>query len=346
MSVKKSVVPKEKSIVNKSIQLWFGEDQSLLSWEAQWWRNEFKKRQPDGLVKRLSYQTSLEQDLLLQLQQTARGGNLWSAAVYLELTGFLQTSSKTPLAELLLEIINNPPQNLFLLLLEEGKVAWSKVLPKKIKALSALNKVKQRDFSVVSTSGRLKWLNNQAKNLSVDLSVQSANGLLGRCGNDCWRLSQELNKLAAYTQGRPVSLADIDLLVEPVFMDSSFALLEALAKRDINQAVAIMDRQFKSGDSPQSLIGMLAWHLRVLTGVRQALDKEPANLNARQLAVDLKLHPFVVNKALQQMPYYSAERIKDLWQALTIADLKLKTTSLPPATVLSVFFVTMSKLNV
>ncbi|MFZ5390980.1 MAG: DNA polymerase III subunit delta [Patescibacteria group bacterium] len=345
MSAEKIINRQENKTTNNSIQLWYGEDQSLLSWEADWWRREFKTRQPQGLIVRLSYQDSNEQELLLQLQQSARGGNLWSSAVYLELADFLNLPAKSSLADLLLSIIEEPPENLFLLMLETNKPAWSKAWPKKVRGLIDKGCLKQRDFLPATSSQRLSWLQKLAKELSVDLPVQSARALLNRGGLNCWRLSQELNKLAAFVGNQSITVADIDLLVEPVLIDSSFALLEALGKRDIKQATAIMDRLLKAGDSPQSLIGLLTWNLRVLTGLRQKLDSNgPTNkLSARELAVDLGLHPFVVNKALQQMPYYSALRIKELWSALTEVDIKLKTSTLPPDTILSLFFVKMCK---
>ncbi len=330
---------------NKSVQLWQGEDRSLLFWESDRWRKEFKSRQPGGLMVRLFYESSAEQDLLLKLRQASSGGNLWSAPIYLELTNFLQMPVKSALADLLWSVLENPSSNLFLLLLESGNVAWSKALPKKIKKLQTEGCLLQRDFPAPNQSQRLKWLQNQAKQMSVDLPIQSASALLSRAGLDCWRLYQELNKLSAYAVNRPVTVADVDLLVEPVWSDNSFALLEALGKRDIKSATAIMVGLFKSGDSPQALIGLLSWHLRVLTGLRQELNSlnSPERLNTRQLAASLGLHPFVVSRALQQMPYYSVDRLKELWLALTEADIKLKTSALPAETILSLFFVRMCK---
>jgi len=345
MSLKKVVKIEEKKTPGKLVQLWYGDDESLLEWEAAHWRTEFIKRQPQGRCLRLSYDKANEQEQLLKLRQAVWGGNLFGAAVYLELSNFSQTSVNSALAKLIRQLIEMTPTGVVVVLIETNHSSRAKAFFKELKNLGEQGKLTTREFVAATSLSREKWLLGLLKNQSVIMPVGSVRLLIQRAGLDCWRLQQEINKLTAYCGKRPVTAADIDLLVEPIYTDTAFALLEATGKHNLNQAMTIMTRQLNQGISPQSLIGMLAWHLRVLTSVRQALNNNPSKNAARQLSQELKLHPFVISKALRQMPYYSQARLNELWRELTQTDLKLKTSSVPAAAVLSLFLAKLTKLS-
>jgi DNA polymerase-3 subunit delta len=111
-------------------------------------------------------------------------------------------------------------------------------------------------------------------------------------------------------------------------------------------ATAALNKQFDQGVSPQQLVGLLAWHLRVLTGVRLALDEATGRPQARELADQLGLHPFVVTKALQQIPYYSAERLTWLYGELSNLDVALKTSQADPEVLFGLFLSKLATLSV
>ena len=55
------------------------------------------------------------------------------------------------------------------------------------------------------------------------------------------------------------------------------------------------------------------------------------------MAAELNLHPYVVNKALAQIPYYTKDRLKFLYNELSDLDVKLKSTRLDPQMLFDLF---------
>ncbi|MBI5733342.1 MAG: DNA polymerase III subunit delta [Candidatus Kerfeldbacteria bacterium] len=313
-----------------AVQLWFGENQSLLGLEATRWREEFRKRHPQAILVRLEYEKKQTDELEKSLQQAVWGGGLFSEKKLIELTNFLQADGKSGLAMQILSLVESLPPGVFVVFIETEKVLWSKNLPAAFKKLITAGKVAVREFNDLSSLELEKWISQQFKQQGVNVSPLVARQLAAMVGNDFLKLIQEIVKLTAYRQGGEIKIEDINLLVESDLKDDTFVLLTAVAKRDLAAATNALARQFRQGVSSQQLVGMLTWHLRTLMSVRQALDSSRTKLSAKQLAEETGLHPFVINKVLQQIPYYSAKKIAWLYAELSDLDIKLKTSRVEP----------------
>jgi DNA polymerase-3 subunit delta len=333
MVLKKEIKAKPKAT---SVQVWYGPNQSLLQLELARWREEFHKRHPQAVLTRLSYDNKKEPELLRQVHQAASGGGLFAQARLLILEGFLKSEAKGELANLLKELWSETPSGTFIIMIEAAKLP-AKGLASAVKDLVNQEKVTLREFIDLSLQETEKWVMTQAKVLGGKILAAVARLLVAEVGNDFFKLEQEVAKLTAYRGSDEVKASDLDLLVTGQVQDDVFALLEAIGRRDFALANKVLEQQFSLGVSPQSLVGLLSWHLRVLTGIRLALDDGQAKLGARELAQQLGFHPYVVTRALQQIPYYSAARLTWLYNELSDLDVKLKQTRIDPATLFSAF---------
>ncbi len=340
-----AAVKKEKPLAAKvsAVQLWYGENQSLLSLEVARWRDEFAKRHPQAVITRLEYKPSEATEFSGKLHQAAYGGGLFVDKRLVIVYNVLKAEAKGEVAELVKQLTHEAPEGLFLLLVETDKVAWSKPLAAAIKKSE---QVTLREFSNLPPAELERWIVARAKAEGGNVSPAVARLLAALTGNDFLKLTQEIAKLTAYRGAAEVRAADLDLLVTSTLQDDVFVFVEAVGRRDMKAASAALTRQFDQGTSAQQLVGLLAWHLRVLTGVRLALDDATGKPTARELAETLGLHPFVVTKALQQIPYYSADRLAWLYGELSNLDVALKTSQTDPQVLFGLFLSKLATLSV
>ncbi|MEK7496864.1 MAG: DNA polymerase III subunit delta [Patescibacteria group bacterium] len=327
---------KEKS-ASGGVYLWYGENQSLLSFELDRWREEFKKRHPQAALIDLQYKKSDEVDLAREFNQAIYGGGLFVQEKLIIIRGFLQAASSGELMEIIKKIVNDVPVGIYLLLAEGEKISWSKGLPAVLQKLIIDAKITAREFNFLPGPELEKWVIEKAKKLGGVMSNSVARLLLMMVGENYWQLHNEVGKLVAYVKNRAVTSDDVNLLVTTVVQDNAFAFTDAIARRDYQQALTVLKKQLELGATPQSLLGMLTWQIRSLVLVREQLDQIKTKPSAREISEVTGLHSFVVTKALQQIPYYSRERLVWIYGELMDLDLKLKTSSQDPAVLFTIF---------
>jgi DNA polymerase-3 subunit delta len=339
---------KEDIIGNKklaSIQLWYGENQSLLALEVARWQAEFRKRHPQATITLLEYTSGKAKEFMESLHSAVYGGGLFTEKRLIIIYDVLQAEAKSETVDLIKTLCQEPPAGVFILLIETEKVSWSKPFPSAIRKLDE-EKITIREFGNLEPPELEKWIIARAKAEGGNMPSSAARLLAALVGNDFFKLSQEVPKLVAYRGKNEIKAADLDLLVTSTLQDDVFVFVEAVGKRDFKAASAALARQFEQGVTAQSLVGLLAWHLRVLTSVRFALDKAKTKLSSREIASELSLHPYVVTKALQQIPYYSQDRLVWLYSELSDLDVQLKTSRTAPEALFGLFLSKLATLKV
>lgn len=343
MKDKTTVKPVNNNIATN--QLWYGENQSLLSVELAHWVDLFRAKYTGAEVKRFEYSEANESELTVALHQAVNGGSLFTKKVFLIIYNALSAELKSEFGNLIQQACGQKSADYVLVLVENKKVAWSKPLPKALKKIEDSGTLKLKEYLNLSLIDLEKWIVTRVREEGGKFAPQAVRQLAQSLNNDFFALSNEISKLIAWRSGEEVCVADVDLFVAPKLVDDVFAFIDAVGRRDIPQAQATLARQFEQGTSPQSLIGLLAWHVRVLALVRQALDNSSQRAAARELATELGLHPFVVTKTLQQIPYYSAEKISWLYSELSDLDIKLKSTRTDPQVLFGMFLSKLSTLR-
>jgi DNA polymerase-3 subunit delta len=94
--------------------------------------------------------------------------------------------------------------------------------------------------------------------------------LADRVGDDARVLASEVQKLANYVGERKViGAADVEAVVVRVAQDPFFALGNAVEARDLDQALAVLDRSFEDGANEFMMLGSLAATIRRLVAERE-----------------------------------------------------------------------------
>ena len=136
----------------------------------------------------------------------------------------------------------------------------------------------------------------------------------------------ELEKLASYARGKPITAADIETLVVAARKNTVWQLADMLASGRRGDALAFLDTLWRNGEPPAGIVGALAWMYRKLVEARDL----PAHSRGYQAARQLGMRPESAEAAIRQ-----AHRIRktDLLAgivALAEADSQLKSANPDP----------------
>ncbi|MFH1867288.1 MAG: DNA polymerase III subunit delta [Patescibacteria group bacterium] len=314
-----------------AIQFWYGENQSLLQVELERWLKEFIKRHPKSTIERIERG---EEEVIPRLQKALNSLSLFAKTKLVVLYDF--ASKNDEVTEFLTEQIGQVAPGIFVILVERGKFNAQNKLVKKLKKFTADGVVNSKEFAELNPRELESWIVARVKQQGGKISSRAVSLLASLVGNNFLQLNQEIAKLTAFSNDKEISPEAIELMVAQKVEEDIFVVIDAVGRRDFKQAIRKLEEQFAAGLSPQSLVGTLAWHLRVLWQVREYLDNH-RGARAREIASELGLHPYVVNKTLVQIPYYTTKRLQILYQELSDLDVKLKSTRLEPQALFDLF---------
>ncbi|MBI2625593.1 hypothetical protein HYW68_00890 [Candidatus Parcubacteria bacterium] len=196
--------------------------------------------------------------------------------------------------------------------------------------LAARRSVQAESFDSLEGPAVKRWVAKYVSERGAAIEPAAVAALVDTAGNDTWRLAAELEKLAAYCEGRPITAADVAVLVARPEMPQTFALADAVARRDRARALA--------------LVGMIGYALRTLMLVASASPEQSVAV----LAKTLELHPFVVTKARQQISARGAHGFTppEIGQAVRLladTDWYMKTGRIEPELALERFVVSVTR---
>ena len=117
-----------------------------------------------------------------------------------------------------------------------------------------------------------KWVRRRFAAFDKELDDNAIDHLLFTCGSLMDGLVPEINKIAAYTKGQRVTVADIDAVADPVLDARIFDMTNAVTARDYDRAAAVLAELFRMQTEPIAILAALSRELRQLYTARLALD--------------------------------------------------------------------------
>lgn len=210
------------------------------------------------------------------------------------------------------------PPGCHLLFLVEGKLDKRKTLTK-----LALAKATVREFSLTDTpwnqDGSKTWISDYAQRLGIGIQPQAIEALIALTGGDRWKLSTELDKLALYTDGAPIT-RDAVLAVSPPSEADVFAVLDTLAARDALGTIKGFQRLLTL-DKPERVLATLATMLR---GWYKAKHLAERGLDHVALAQEMGWKPGRVPHELGRLKHWNSTQLQGALAALLEAERAIK----------------------
>lgn len=193
---------------------------------------------------------------------------------------------------------------------------------------------KVQEFSPLTPRRLEAWVQEEFLRYGGKPSLEVQDTLISAVGNDLWRLSHEIKKLATFKSAPTLSKHDVGTLVEPVAASDIFATIDAISSRNKKQALAMLQVHEKRGDSPLYILSMMAFQFRTLLAVKEMVQR---NLSYPSIVQKVKLHPYVVKKAYEAAKNSTLQELKDGFGRIFNMELRLKTGALAPSGALSWF---------
>lgn len=185
-----------------------------------------------------------------------------------------------------------------------------------------------QEFASLPPAALLRQTSKLATEKDIDISLILLRYLLDRTESDLWLINNELDKLAALSQGRPVVREDIDVLIPANIKANVFDLVERLIQNNLPVAHRILQTSLNQGEDEVRLLGALAYQLRNLIRVS---DLKKQGLSAPAIAKQTGLPFFVVRRSLSSITRLDRRQLIEVYQKLVCTDHKIKTGISRPA---------------
>jgi len=238
----------------------------------------------------------------------------------------LQNKSKV-LGEQLIEYLKNLKEANDNIIIFWDSVSGEKLGANKLfKFLSTQKFVQQ--FLPLSNTDATAWVKKEVENQGAKITQSVAMHLTALFVSDLWQLSNEIAKLISYKKSLnnkgeiEIEIKDIEMMSRGVVDENIFAMTDAISNKNKSLAVQLFEKEIEAGVAEHYLIHMIARQFKILMQVRQALD---SGHSSRKIIGDLKLHPFVVQKASAQVRNFNLEVLKNIYLKLVEMDYLFKT---------------------
>lgn len=127
------------------------------------------------------------------------------------------------------------------------------------------------------------WITARSRLTGTKLEPTAVHELASAVGSDTDRIDQELRKLATYSKGEPVTVADVRALVTGAIETEIFDLTRAVVRRDPKVAIEKLERLLAEGNAPQQILALLLWQFRVLLFAARMNDMSDAEKAAKAI---------------------------------------------------------------
>lgn len=197
---------------------------------------------------------------------------------------------------------------------------------RRIDGLEALIKVgvlQQATLTAPDAKTLPGWLQARARARHIAIEGNAVTMLCDFAGANLRQLDNELEKLALYADGRPITVQDVRTMVADVSEELIWSLTDALSQRQGANAMRAL-RELRRGDqSPIYLVTMIARQYRMLIEIKSVLAAGQNNPDA--IAKQLGYGAYPVKKALQLVPQYTYTELEDAMDRLLEVDMAMKT---------------------
>lgn len=181
------------------------------------------------------------------------------------------------------------------------------------------------------------WITQRVKSKGGDILPSAVTELAAFVGNDLRLLDQEIEKLITYVGGgRPITEKDVRLLVSYAQEANIFQMVDALGHRNRRRALTLLHELLDGGQPPAYLLAMITRQFRILMQIKELSQ---GGASKEEIRARLGLHPFVVDKGLEQARNFSTSQLEAIYRRLLETDTAIKTGRTEPTLALDLLIV-------
>ena len=178
-----------------------------------------------------------------------------------------------------------------------------------------------------------EWVAEQLARLGAKADAEACRALVDLVGDDLDELASEVQKLATWAAGDPISVGDVERLATGGGETAIFSLTDAWGARDVGAVLAAAESIMDRSHRPRSgeLLRIASSLVNHVGRVRRCRRLAEEGVRPRDAAPRLKMHPFAAEKAFAQAANFSAEELAGAIVRLAELDAAAKGGSRLPA---------------
>jgi len=167
-----------------------------------------------------------------------------------------------------------------------------------------------------------KWITTRAKAKGASIDRKAVAELVALIGNDLQQIDSELEKLAVYCQGQPISAGDVKELVSLAREAVIWDLVDSIAQRNLKGAMDTLRRLLNEGEPPLRIFGLIVREYRILLQIKDMDDRRSSE---DLILARLGLQPWMLRQRAGAIAATSVERLKSIYRMLLDIDVEIKT---------------------
>ncbi len=180
-----------------------------------------------------------------------------------------------------------------------------------------------------------RWIDARVKQKGARIEPRAVQALATVVGDDLRALDNEIEKLALYVgDARPISLADVELLCPYTADSETFAMANAIGRRNVRAALDQLHKRLEEGQNPLAILAGITTQFR---GLLEVKEMAASGLTPMQIAREKGWRSdFAARKRLEEARNFSTERLLQIFSILRDADLAIKTGEIEPVLALDI----------
>ncbi|WP_100406734.1 DNA polymerase III subunit delta [Bacillus solitudinis] len=233
--------------------------------------------------------------------------------------------------------IENPvPETVLILMAPYEKLDERKKITKLIKSHSVV--VETNPFDEKMTE---KWIDEQAQLKQFSFTIQGKQRLMERQGTNLLMLASEIEKLSLFAgEGGRIDETIVDELVARTLEQDVFELVNHAAKQNISKALTIYHDLLKQKEEPLKILALLTRQFRIYYQVKELSRRA---YSQKQIASQLKLHPYVVKLAQGQVNRYEDRMLLSILSRAADTDYAIKRGAMDKVLAVELFLISFAK---
>jgi len=190
----------------------------------------------------------------------------------------------------------------------DQRTVYFKTVSKQVRAIK---------FEALMPAKLQQWVVREVHAAGAEIDRPAIGRLLELAGEDQWRLSNEIAKLAAYNS--PISVESVDIMVDENHTETIFNLVEAMTAGKTQEALRLYRQLHADGQNEMYMLSMVIWQLRNLLVAKAAGD-----VNSGELAKTAGMSPYVATKMLSKRNLFNEDQLKKAFLQAVDTDYQIK----------------------
>ena len=245
------------------------------------------------------------------------------------------------------------PQGKTKIFFVENSLDKRKRIYKELNKLEKAGTVEMKEFIIPANFNFDLWIKNRVTKLGGKIENNAINILAVSLGKgmaqkdrnknlkqsyNLWEADNEISKLVSYCNDREITEKDVPLLVQSKVDLNIFNLIDSISSKNKSKSALLLNQQIEKGLNEIYILTMFVYQFRNLLKIKSLLEQ---NLSNQEIAIKAKMHPFVIQKSIEQCRRFEMKDLKKIYQKLFDADLAIKTGKINPRLALDLLVVSV-----